>query len=81
MISLCAWTLSWPRPISSSRSSSTAYIPEEMARQSLDSGELVRINLYEQIPPRQICVVRDMSRSMNAATRKLLELMPSEAAL
>lgn len=57
------------------------YIPEEMARHALDNGDLVKINLYEQIPPRQICVVRDMSRSMNAATRKLLELMPAETTL
>lgn len=57
------------------------FIPEEMAQPALDSGELVKINLYERIPPRQICYVRDASRSMNAATRKLLELMPGEPEL
>lgn len=54
------------------------FIPEEMARPALNEHRLVKINLYEKIPPRQICVIRDMSRSMNAATKKLLELMPSE---
>ena len=57
------------------------YIPEEMAAHALETGELVKINLYEKLPPRQICIVRDISRSMNAATRKLLELMPAEKKL
>lgn len=54
------------------------FIPEEMARPALVSGELVQIPLYEHIPARQICYIRDLSRSMNAATRKLLELMPAD---
>lgn len=54
------------------------YIPEEMAHAALESGELFKIDLYEPIPPRQICIVRDTSRSINVATKKLLELMPAE---
>ena len=57
------------------------FIPEEMARHALDDGDLVQIHLYETIPPRQICYIRDASRSMNAATRKLIELMPPEPEL
>lgn len=47
------------------------FVPEEFVRPLAGKGELVEINLYEQIPKRDICIVSDMNRPLSAAAKKL----------
>ena len=48
-----------------------AFLPEPMTRTALEAGELLQIPLKEQIPPRQISLVYDRQRPLNAAAQAL----------
>lgn len=47
------------------------FVPEEFVQPLVASGGLVEINLYEQIPLRDICIVSDSKRPLSAAAKKL----------
>lgn len=48
-----------------------AFLPESMARDALQRGEIVQIPLREKIPERQICMVYDRQRPISAAAQSL----------
>ena len=52
-----------------------AFVPEPMARDSLERGELVQIHLQEIIPTRSICLVYDRHRPLNTAARKFQQML------
>lgn len=53
------------------------FVPEEFARPLVEKGEIVEINLYEQIPRRDICIVSDSKRPLSAAAKKLQCMLES----
>ncbi|NNJ32130.1 LysR family transcriptional regulator [Lacrimispora defluvii] len=53
------------------------FVPEEFARPLVEKGEIVEINLYEQIPQRDICIVSDSKRPLSAAAKKLQCMLES----
>ena len=52
-----------------------AFVPEPMARDLLDRGEIVQLHLQESIPMRSICLVYDHHRPLNTAARKFQQLL------
>ena len=48
-----------------------AFVPEPMARESIEKNEIVEISLKEKIPNREICIVHDCQHPLNSAARKL----------
>lgn len=58
-----------------------AFIPESMAREAIRKRQIVQIQLREEIPPRQICMVYDRQRPMSAAAQKLKTTLLSERSL
>ena len=52
-----------------------AFVPEPMARDSLERGELVQLHLQEIIPTRSICLVYDRHRPLNTAARKFQQML------
>lgn len=54
------------------------FVPEEEAMPYLASGELVKIDICEEIPQRHICMLRDIHRPLNSATRELIRLLKAE---
>ncbi len=53
------------------------FVPEEFARPLVEKGEIVEINLNEQIPQRDICIVSDSKRPLSAAAKKLQCMLES----
>lgn len=47
-----------------------AFMPEPMALDALQRGEIVKIALHEPIPPRTVCLVYDKRRPLNTAARE-----------
>ena len=52
-----------------------AFVPEPMAREPLQRGEIVQLHLQEIIPSRSICLVYDHHRPLNTAARKFQQLL------
>ena len=52
-----------------------AFVPEPMAKESLERGELVQLHLQEIIPTRSICLVYDHHRPLNTAARKFQQML------
>lgn len=51
------------------------FVPEEFAKPYLDRGDIVEIKLYEKIPERDICIVSDTNRPLNAAAQKFQHML------
>lgn len=45
------------------------YIPEEMALQALKNNEIIKVNTYEEIPSRKICMVYDAHHPHSTASK------------
>lgn len=58
-----------------------AFLPESMAAEALRTRQIVRIDLQEEIPERQICMVYDRQRPVGAAARKLRRIIAGEESL
>ena len=52
-----------------------AFVPEPMAKDPLERGEIVQLHLQEIIPSRSICLVYDHHRPLNTAARKFQQLL------
>ena len=52
-----------------------AFVPEPMAKDALERGELVQLHLQEIIPTRSICLVYDRHRPLNTAARKFQQML------
>ena len=57
-----------------------AFVPEPMAREPLQRGEIVQLHLQEIIPSRSICLVYDHHRPLNTAARKFQQLLTKTGA-
>lgn len=51
-----------------------AFVPEPMTRESLNKEEIVMIQLQEEIPMREICLVYDYQHPLNSAARQFVTL-------
>lgn len=47
------------------------FLPDFFAQEALAAGEVVRLDLKEQIPERRICLIKDSKRTMSAAALEL----------
>ena len=56
-----------------------AFVPEPMARDLLQRGELVQLHLQQIIPSRSICLIYDHHRPLNTAARKFQQLLTCTA--
>ena len=57
-----------------------AFVPEPMAREPLQRGEIVQLHLQEIIPSRSICLVYDHHRPLNTAARKFQQMLTQTTA-
>ena len=55
------------------------FLPEFLAADALEKGEVIRVTTAEPIPVRSICLVRDTSRPLSAAAQVLERLIRSYA--
>lgn len=56
-------------------------VPEQFARQELKEGKVIQLNLAQQLPPRQICLVQNPALTPSLAGKAFLEMMrPQKAA-
>ena len=53
------------------------FLPEFFAREPLEKGEIIELQLAESIPNRSICLVHDSSRPMSAAAQTLERMLRS----
>ena len=51
------------------------FLPESFAKEALERGEVYRIPLVEQIPKRQVCMVKDSSRDLIIAAREFEKML------
>lgn len=51
-----------------------AFVPEPMTRESLNKEEIVTIQLQEEIPMREICLVYDYQHPLNSSARQFVTL-------
>lgn len=58
-----------------------AFLPEPMASNAINSHEIIKIRLQEQIPSRDICMVYDVKRPMSVAAQKLRKILLEERKL
>ena len=52
-----------------------AFIPEPMAAEAINKNEIVRIQLRDEIPGRNICMVYDSRHPLNSAARELQKVI------
>ena len=52
-----------------------AFVPQPMAKEPLERGEIVQLHLQEVIPSRSICLIYDNHRPLNTAARKFQQLL------
>lgn len=52
-----------------------AFLPEEFAEESLERGEVFKIPLIEQIPQRQISLIRDSRRPLSIAAKEFWKML------
>ncbi len=61
------------------RSLGIGCVVEDFAKEKLESGELFKLELDQEMPERQICVVTDRRSPMSPAGRRLLAMMQEQA--
>lgn len=54
-----------------------AFLPEQFARSALERGQVVQLSLTEELPCRQICLVRDSASPQSAAARAFADMLLS----
>ena len=52
-----------------------AFLPEAMAREAIEKGEIVELFLREKIPKRSVCMVYDRQHPLSAAAKELKSRM------
>ena len=50
-----------------------AFYPRKLAQQYLDKGEVYEIPLFQSLPHRKVCLVKDPNKSQSIASSKLIE--------
>lgn len=55
-----------------------AFLPETMARDAIQKGEIVSLPLRDQVPERYVCMVYDSKRIMSTAAQKLKKILLEE---
>lgn len=54
------------------------FVPAEFARQALDDGEVIRLELEQPLPRRRICLVTDARRSLPPAARGWVQMLKEQ---
>ncbi len=54
------------------------FVPEKFAVGAVERGEVIRIELEEQIPQRYICMVRNRQNPLSAAARQMVKILAEE---
>ena len=52
-----------------------AFLPEAMAREAIEKGEIVELSLRERVPQRSVCMVYDRQHPLSAAAKELKSRM------
>ena len=52
-----------------------AFLPEAMAREAIEKGEIVELSLRESVPQRSVCMVYDRQHPLSAAAKELKSRM------
>ena len=55
-----------------------AFLPETMASEAIQKGEIVSFPLRDQVPERYVCMVYDSKRIMSTAAQKLKKILLEE---
>ena len=50
-----------------------AFYPRKLAQPYLDKGEVYEIPLFQSLPHRKVCLVKDPNKSQSIASSKLIE--------
>ena len=56
-----------------------AFLPEAMAREAIEKGEIVELSLRENVPQRSVCMVYDRQHPLSAAAKELKSRMRQSA--
>lgn len=52
-----------------------AFLPEAMAREAIEKGEIIELSLRESVPQRSVCMVYDHQHPLSAAAKELKSRM------
>ena len=52
-----------------------AFLPEAMAREAIEEGEIIELSLRESVPQRSVCMVYDRQHPLSAAAKELKSRM------
>ena len=52
-----------------------AFLPEAMAREAIEKGEIIKLSLRESVPQRSVCMVYDRQHPLSAAAKELKSRM------
>ena len=56
-----------------------AFLPEAMAREAIEKGEIIELSLRESVPQRSVCMVYDRQHPLSAAAKELKSRMRQSA--
>ena len=51
------------------------FLPYEFAREELQAGRVIRLDLIEPIPERHICLIQDEHRGLSVAARTFQKML------
>ncbi len=51
------------------------FLPEDLARPALQRGQVMELSLEEELPPRQVCLIRDTRRGLSVAASAFRTLL------
>lgn len=55
------------------------FVPPFMAQEAIENGDVFRLNVSEQLPPRHICLIRDRSHPESLAVQELMKKLKAAA--
>lgn len=55
-----------------------AFVPQGMTREAVERGEVFRIPLKKELPPRKICLITDPHRPQTSASREFAKMILNE---
>lgn len=53
------------------------FVPAELAKDAISKGDIIKLNLQEEIPERHICLIWDKSRPLSVAASMLFNMIQS----
>lgn len=51
------------------------FLPQSLAAPAIERGEVLRIDLFEEVPKRQVCLIKNQNQPLSYAAREFEKLL------